>query len=50
MVYQFERLFVVDAGKYTCAFDGGEATTYLDEIRQTTDWYRHDYANKAMPD
>ena len=36
MVYQFERLFVVDAGKHTCAFGGGEATTYLDGIRQTT--------------
>jgi nucleoside-diphosphate-sugar epimerase len=40
MVYQFERAFVVDSGRYARAFGEGEATPYRDGIRRTVDWYR----------
>jgi nucleoside-diphosphate-sugar epimerase len=40
ILYQFERPFVVDCGKYARAFGEGEATPYREGIRQTLDWYR----------
>ncbi len=40
IVYQFERPFVVDSGKYVRAFGEGEATPYRDGVRRTVDWYR----------
>ena len=39
-VYQFEKPFVGDGGKYRRAFGGYEATPYREGIRQTIDWYR----------
>ena len=41
IVYQFERPFVVNSGKYARTFGGGEATPYREGIRRTVDWYRH---------
>ena len=40
IVYQFERPFVVDSGKYARAFGEGEATPYREGIGRTVDWYR----------
>jgi nucleoside-diphosphate-sugar epimerase len=42
MVYQFERPFVVDSGKYTRAFGGSGATPYREGIGRTVEWYRRD--------
>ena len=42
MVYQFERPFVVDSGKYTRAFGGSGATPYREGIERTVEWYRRD--------
>ena len=40
MVYQFERPFVVDSGKYASAFGGSGATPYREGIGRTVNWYR----------
>lgn len=40
IVYQFERPFVVDSGKYARTFGQGEATPYREGIGRTVDWYR----------
>ncbi len=40
IVYQFERPFVVDSGKYERAFGGSGAIPYRERIRRTLDWYR----------
>ncbi len=40
IVYQFERPFVVDSGKYERAFGGSGAIPYREGIRRTLDWYR----------
>ena len=42
MVYQFEKPFVVDSGKYASAFGGSGATPYREGIRRTVDWHRRD--------
>jgi nucleoside-diphosphate-sugar epimerase len=42
MVYQFERPFVVDSGKYARAFGGSGPTPYCEGIGRTVDWYRGD--------
>jgi nucleoside-diphosphate-sugar epimerase len=47
IVYQFERPFVVDSGKYAGAFGEGEATPYRDGIRRTLDWYRRDLGTET---
>ncbi|CAA9558255.1 MAG: NAD-dependent epimerase/dehydratase [uncultured Thermomicrobiales bacterium] len=39
MMYEFERPFVVDHGRYARAF-GGEATPHPEAIERTLDWYR----------
>ena len=40
MVYQFERPFDVDSGKYARAFGDGEETPHREGVRQTVEWYR----------
>ena len=47
IVYQFERPFVVDSGKYAGAFGEGEATPYRDGIRRTLDWYRRNLGTET---
>jgi nucleoside-diphosphate-sugar epimerase len=49
MVYQFERPFVVDSGKYASAFDASDATPYREGIRRTLDWYRRDDPSGVSP-
>jgi nucleoside-diphosphate-sugar epimerase len=49
MVYQFERPFVVDSGKYASAFGGSGATPYRDGIRRTVDWYRRGSSSAEPP-
>jgi nucleoside-diphosphate-sugar epimerase len=49
MVYQVERPFVVDSGKYASAFDAGGATPYRAGIRRTLDWYRRDDPSGVSP-
>ena len=49
MVYQFERPFVVDSGKYASAFDASGATPYREGIRRTLDWYRRDDPSGVSP-
>jgi hypothetical protein len=40
MMYQFERLFIVDCSKFVRAF-GDIATTHREALRKTIAWYRH---------
>jgi nucleoside-diphosphate-sugar epimerase len=49
MVYQFERLFVVDSGKYDRAFGGSGSTPYREGIGRTVDWYRRDNQSGGSP-
>jgi len=49
VVYQFERPFVVDSGKYASAFGGSGATPYREGIRRTVDWHRRDSPSAESP-
>ena len=39
MMYEFEKPFIVDDGKYTAVY-GNHATPHEEAIRETVAWYR----------
>jgi nucleoside-diphosphate-sugar epimerase len=40
LMYQYERPFVMDAGKFEAAFGPFAVTPHEDALRTTLEWYR----------